>query len=203
MKIALVGATGFIGKYILDEAITRGHQVTALVRHTDKVPASDQVTAQMVDLNNSAALTDALAGHDVAILSFRHMFIDLKALIAAVKASSVARLIVVGGAGSLYVAPGIQLIDTPEFPDSWRPLASAAAEFLQELRKEEELNWAYISPSALIESGKRTGVFRMGKDDLLIDDNGESRISTQDFALAILDETENPSHIRTRFTVGY
>jgi hypothetical protein len=144
-----------------------------------------------------------LAGHEAAIISLHHNGLDLQALINAVKASGVPRLIVVGGAGSLEVAPGVQVVDTPEFPAEWKPIALAAREFLNLLRAEKVLDWTYLSPSAFIEPGERTGKFRLGKDQLLVNEQGESRISNQDFAIALIDELENPTHSQQRFTVGY
>ncbi|MEN0037627.1 MAG: NAD(P)-dependent oxidoreductase [Cellvibrio sp.] len=203
MKVALIGASGFIGQHILAEATNRKHQVTALVRDTSKVAAHPQVTSKALDVHNAAQVTAALVGHDAAIISLHHNGLDLQALINAVKASGVPRLIVVGGAGSLEVAPGVQVVDTPEFPAEWKPIALAAREFLNLLRAEKVLDWTYLSPSAFIEPGERTGKFRLGKDQLLVNEQGESRISNQDFAIALIDELETPTHSQQRFTVGY
>lgn len=126
----------------------------------------------------------------------------IRSIIAAAKAAGVPRLLVVGGAGSLNVAPGKQLIDTPEFPENWKGTAEGARQALALLREESELNWTMLSPSALIEPGRRTGKFRIGDDDLLIGENGASRISVEDFAFAMIDEIERPAHPRRRFTVG-
>lgn len=203
MKIALIGASGFIGQHILAEAINRQHQVTALVRDTSKVAAHPQVTSKTLDIQSAAQATAALAGHEAAIISLHHDRLDLQGLINAVKASGVPRLIVVGGAGSLEVAPGVQLVDTPEFPAEWKAVALAAREFLNLLRAEKTLGWTYLSPSAFIEPGQRTGKFRLGSEQLLVNEQGESRISNQDFAVALIDELENPAHSQQRFTVGY
>lgn len=203
MKVALVGATGFIGQHILKELASRQHQVTALVRHPEKVPSLSGVTPKALEVENLAALTQALAGHDAAVLSFHYLNTDFAALIAAVKASGVGRLLVVGGAASLEVAPGVELLDSPDFPAEWKSVAQAARDFLITLRAERELNWTYLSPSAFIEPGERTGKFRLGRDQLLVNDQGESRISNQDFAVALVDELEHPQHLQQRFTVGY
>jgi putative NADH-flavin reductase len=203
MKIALIGATGFIGQHLLTEALARKHQVTALVRNPTKLIAASGLTSKALDIHNAAQVTTALAGQDAAIISVHHDGLDLHALIDAVKASGVPRLLVVGGAGSLEVAPEVQLVDTPEFPAEWKAVALAAREFLNLLRAEKTLDWTYLSPSALIEPGQRTGKFRLGTEQLLINERGESRISTQDFAVALIDELENPVHSQQRFTVGY
>jgi hypothetical protein len=203
MKVALIGATGFIGQHLLTEALARNHQVTALVRNPAKLPAAAGLTSKAMDIHNAAQVTAALAGQDAAIISVHHDGLDLQALIDAVKASGVPRLLVVGGAGSLEVAPGVQLVDTPEFPAEWKAVALAAREFLNLLRAEKTLDWTYLSPSAFIEPGERTGKFRLGTEQLLVNEQGESRISNQDFAVALIDELENPAHSQQRFTVGY
>jgi len=203
MNIGLIGATGFIGQHLLTEALARKHQVTALVRNPTKLIAASGLTSKALDIHNAAQVTTALAGQDAAIISVHHDGLDLHALIDAVKASGVPRLLVVGGAGSLEVAPGVQLVDTPEFPAEWKAVALAAREFLNLLRAEKTLDWTYLSPSAFIEPGARTGKFRLGKEQLLVNEQGESRISNQDFAVALIDELENPVHSQQRFTVGY
>ena len=203
MKIVLIGATGFIGHYILKEALARKHQVTALVRNPASVEAAEGVTAKALDINNAQEVTSAVAGHEAVIISLHHEGLDFHALIDAVKASGVARLLVVGGAGSLEVAPGVQLVDTPDFPAEWKATALAARDFLNVLRGKKNLDWTYLSPSAFIEPGARTGKFRLGTDQLLLDDKGESRISNQDYAVALIDELENPRYTQQRFTVGY
>ena len=203
MRIALIGATGFIGQYILAEALYRQHQVTALVRDPSKVQPQERLLVEGLDIQDSLQLAKALRGHDAAILSMRHPGLNIPAFLQAVKASGVPRLLVVGGAGSLEVAPGVLLVDTPEFPTQWKEVALAARDFLNLLRGERELEWTFLSPSAVIEPGKRTGVYRLGTDQLLVDAAGKSRISTQDYALALIDELERPTHGRARFTVGY
>ncbi len=203
MTIAIVGATGFIGQHIFNEAVARQHQITALVRNPEKVTLASGVTAKALNLQDAQSLSAALAGHDAAVLSFHYEGQDLRALINAVKASGVKRALFVGGAASLEVAPGVQLLDTPEFPQEWRATASAARELLRVLQGESELNWTYVSPSAFIEPGARTGKFRLGSNQLLLNEKGESRISCEDFAVAVLDELETPAHKQQRFTVGY
>lgn len=203
MKIALIGATGYIGQHLLTEALNRKHQVKALVRNTSKITPAANLVAQAVDIHNSQQLVEALRGQEAVIAAIHHEDLDFHAFINAVKAAGVPRLLVVGGAGSLEVAPGVQLVDTPEFPAQWKAPALAARDFLNVLRGEKNLDWTYLSPSALIEPGQRTGNFRLGSDQLLVNEKGESRISNQDFAVAMIDELETPAHSQTRFTVGY
>lgn len=203
MKVALVGATGFIGSRLLSELTRRGHQVTAIVRNPEKVPASSQVVAKKGDAFDKAALAELLKGHDVAISAVHFLASDADALIGAAKASGVKRYVVVGGAGSLEVAPGVRLIDTPQFPAMYKDEATKGAEFLDRLRGEKELNWTFFSPAALIEPGERTGKFRLGGDQLVVDAQGSSRISAEDYAVALVDELETPKHEDKRFTIGY
>lgn len=201
-RIALVGASGNAGSRILKELSDRGHAVTAIARHADKIAALPGVIAQAGDAGDGAALGRLIAGHDAVISSLRFIDTDARALIETVRASGVKRYLVVGGAGSLEVAPGLRLIDTPEFPAIYKAEASAGADFLALLRGETELEWTFLSPSALFVPGQRTGQFRLGTDTLLSNDQGSS-ISFEDYAIALVDEIERPAHVRQRFTVGY
>lgn len=212
MHIALIGASGFIGSALLKEALARGHKVTALVAHPEKLAAAANLTSQAADALDQARLTAQLKGHDAAISAFsghaqsntREYYVQgTRAIIAATRNADVARLLVVGGAGSLEVAPGLQLVDTPEFPEQWKGTAEGARDALNLLRQESALNWTMLSPSAMIVPGERTGKFRLGTDQLLVDAKGESRISLEDYAVAMIDELEKPAHARQRFTVGY
>jgi putative NADH-flavin reductase len=203
MKIALVGATGNVGSRLLAELLRRGHIVTALVRNTERVPAHAGVTAKRVDVSDKAELIAALAGHDAVISAVPFMGSDPRLLIEAVKAAKVARYLVVGGAGSLEIAPGQRLVDAPAFPAQYRQEALAGAAFLDALRAEPELDWTFLSPSALFVPGDRTAKFRLGGNQLLVDEKGNSAISFEDFAVAMSDELERPAHSRQRFTVGY
>jgi uncharacterized protein len=202
MKTALIGATGHAGSRILSELARRGHTVTAIVRHPDRVPKLAGVTAAEAD-----ALTPALAtllkGHDAAISSMRFLACDAQTLLRAVRDSGVKRYLVVGGAGSLEVRPGSRLIDTPEFPAVYRGESSAGVAFLQALGTVFDLDWTFLSPSAEFVDGARTGKYRLGEDALLHDERGRSWISYEDYAVAMVDEIERPAHIRRRFTVGY
>ena len=203
MKIAIIGATGNVGTRLTDEALRRGHSVTALARQASKLQARNGVTTRDVDVADAQALADALRGDDVVISTVRFLQTTAAQIVDAVKAAGVKRLLVVGGAGSLYAAPGVQLVDTPEFPELYKAEASAGRDFLNALQRESQLEWTFLSPSALFPPGERTGKFRLGKDDLLVDANGKSWISMEDYAIAMLDEIEKPAHSRQRFTVGY
>jgi putative NADH-flavin reductase len=202
MKVALIGASGHAGSRILDELTRRGHHVTAIARNPEKILAGSHVTIRKGDVANKAALAALLKGHDAVISSVRFLGSDPKTLIEAVRASGVKRYFVVGGAGSLEVAPGVKLIETPQFPAAAIPEASKGVEFLDLLRKEHELEWTFLSPSAIFAAGERTGKFRLGKDQLLSNEKGSS-ISLEDYAIATVDELERPKHIRQRFTIGY
>lgn len=203
MKIAVIGASGNAGSRISAELVRRGHSVTAIVRNPEKVTAQAGVTPARGDVTDPAGLVRLLAGHDAAISSVRFLASDPVKLIAAVKEAKVGRYLVVGGAGSLEVAPGVRLVTTPGFPVAYKAEAEAGAMFLDLLRAEKELNWTFLSPSALFVAGERTGKFRLGTDQLLTAADGKSSISFEDFAVALADEIERPAHIRRRFTVGY
>ncbi|SFJ93208.1 hypothetical protein SAMN05216304_1204 [Bosea sp. OK403] len=203
MTIALIGATGFIGSRILSELVSRGHQVTAVVRNPEKVPALAGVTAVKGDIFDKESLARLLAGHDAVISSVHYLASDADALLGAVKQSGVKRYLVVGGAGSLEVAPGVKLFDTPDFPAAYHAEAKKGGAYLERLRQEKVLDWSFLSPSAVIAPGERTGKFRLGGDQLLVDGGGNSAISAEDFAVALVDELEKPAHSRKRFTVGY
>lgn len=203
MKVALIGASGHVGSRILAELARRGHEVTAIVRNPEKVEAGAGITAVKGDVYDEAALARLLSGHDAVISAVHFTASDPQILIRAVKASGVPRYLVVGGAGSLEVAPGVKLVDTPEFPAAYLEEARKGGDFLELLKGERELNWTFLSPSALIQPGERTGRFRLGGDQLLVDEAGKSSISTEDYAVALVDELEQPRHTRRRFTVGY
>ena len=203
MRVALIGASGNVGSRLLAELLNRGHEVTGIVRHTEKLPAQVGLIAKRGDINDEAGLAQLLRGHDAVVSAVRFQSADPRSLTGAVKSAGVKRLLVVGGAGSLEVAPGVQLVDTPDFPSAYKPEATAARDFLNALRDERELDWTFISPSISFAPGDRTGKFRLGKDRLLVGSDGESRISMEDYAIALVDELEKPRHSRERFTVGY
>jgi uncharacterized protein len=212
MKIALIGATGFIGSGLLAEALSRGHTVTALVGRPERLAPANGLTAVGADVLDTEKLARQLAGHDAVISAFSgHAQQDVRgyygrgieSIIAAVKQAKVPRLLMVGGAGSLEVAPGVQVVDTPGFPEQWKASALGARDTLERLRGEAALDWTLLSPAAVIEPGERTGKFRIGGDQLLTDAQGNSRISVQDYAVAMLDELEHPAHTGKRFSVAY
>jgi hypothetical protein len=212
MKIAIIGATGFIGSKLLSEALSRNHQVHALVSRPEKLAVQPNLTPVQTDVLDQAQLAEQLQGFDAVISAFSghaqgdiysYYVEGIHSIIAAAKQAKVPRLLVVGGAGSLEVAPGVELISTPDFPAMYKPSAEGAREALKLLRQETDLNWTMLSPSAVIAPGERTGQFRLGGDQLLVDAEGNSHISVEDFAVAMLDELEQGAHPRARFTVGY
>ena len=202
-KIAIIGATGRAGSQLLEEALRRGHSVTAIARDTSKIGQRTGVVSQNVDALDSAALQAAVAGHDLVISAAHCATLPASAVIGPVKKAGVNRLLVVGGAGSLLLPDGTRVIDSQGFPAEYKAEAGAGAEFLESLRQEQDLDWTFLSPSAEFVEGQRTGKFRIGKDDLLVSSEGRSWITFADFAIAMLDEVEAPKHIRQRFTVGY
>ncbi|MCA1413214.1 NAD(P)-dependent oxidoreductase [Bradyrhizobium sp. NBAIM20] len=203
MKIAVAGASGRAGSEITKELSRRGHTVTAIARNPEKIATLPNVTPTKGDVLDQAGLTKLWAGHDVAVSSVHFLASDPLKLISAAKDSKVGRYLVVGGAGSLEVAPGVKLVTTPNFPAQYKAEAEAGSAFLDLLRQEKDLNWTFISPSALFEEGERTGKFRLGTDQLLADANGKSWITFADYAIALADEIEKPAHLTQRFTVGY
>ena len=203
MKIAVTGASGRAGSAITAELARRGHSITAIARNPDRIAKLAGVTAVAGDANDRAALAKLWAGHDAAVSSIHFTASDVETLIGAAGDSGVPRYLVVGGAGSLEVAPGVRLVTTPNFPAQYKAEAEKGAAFLDRLQREKELNWTFLSPSALFEPGSRTGKFRLGDDQLLVDSVGKSWISFEDFAVAMADEIERPAHARKRFTVGY
>jgi uncharacterized protein len=200
--IALIGASGRAGSRILKELSERGHAVTAIARNPEKIAPLPKVTTKKGDAWDKNGLAALLRGHDAVVSAVHFSASDAQTLIGAVRVSGVKRYLVVGGAGSLEVAPGKRLIDQPDFPAAYKAEAAKGAEFLDVLKNEKELDWTFLSPSALFDEGKRTGKFRLGKDTLLTNDQGSS-ISFEDYAIALVDEIEKPAHSRQRFTVGY
>lgn len=201
-RIALIGASGNAGSRILKELSDRGHEVTAIARHPENIAALPGVTARKGDVHDQDGLAALLKGHDAVISSVHFTASDSNILIEAVRAAGVVRYLVVGGAGSLEVAPGQRLVDQPDFPAEYKGEARGGAAFLDRLKTVEDLDWTFLSPSALFVPGERTGKFRLGKDQLLVGENG-STISFEDYAIAMVDEVEKPAQIRRRFTVGY
>lgn len=209
MNVVLYGATGKTGSRILKELQSRGHQVKAVVRDPAKLPPSLGLTIEAGNLNDVYGIIRAIRGADAVISAYAPPMDAVEELVAvtkhltdAVKAAGEPRLLVVGGAGSLEIVPGVQLIDTPALPEAWRPIALAHRGALQVL-KSSDVNWTYLSPAAFFGPGERTGKFRLGKDDLIANEQGESRVSMEDYAIALVDELERPQHFCQRFSVGY
>ncbi|MFL6874164.1 NAD(P)-dependent oxidoreductase [Pseudomonas marginalis] len=202
-KIAIIGATGRVGSQLLEEALRRGHSVVAIARNTDKLAVRPGVTVKQVDALDANALEQAISGSDVVISAAHFATLPASAVIGPVKKAGVKRLLVVGGAGSLLLPGGGRVIDSEGFPAEYKAEASAGAAFLDVLRQEKDLDWTFLSPSALFDGTQRTGKFRLGQDDLLVSSDGSSSISFADYAIAMLDEVETPKHSRQRFTVGY
>ncbi|QJT27454.1 NAD(P)-dependent oxidoreductase [Aeromonas media] len=212
MKIALIGASGFVGSAILNEAVRRGHHVTAIVRDVSKVAPHPQVRAMAVDAQDPQALAEVLKGHDRVISAYNPGWSTpdihdqyLKGANAIVEAANAAHswLLVVGGAGSLEVAPGVQLVDTPEFPAEWKQGALAARDGLTALRRETTLDWRFVSPPVLLEPGEKRGGYRLGGDQVLFSGDQPAGITVSDLADGVLNEAERPAHLRQRFTLGY
>lgn len=214
-KVALIGATGFVGKAILAELTQRGHHVTAITRNPEGITGNN-VTALKVDVLNAKELAEAVKGHDAVISAYNpgwknpnlyNEFLEgASAIQQGVKNSGVKRLLVIGGAGSLFVAEGVQKVDTPGFPEEWKPGALAARDYLNTLKQEKDLEWTFLSPAIEMHqgtSGVRKGTYRTGLDTPVYNDEKRSIISVEDVAVAIVDELENPKHIRMRFTVAY
>jgi len=213
MKVALLGATGFVGSALLEELLDRGHDVTAIVRNTGKLKERDHLTPVSGDVYDTTKLATLLRGHDAVISAFNpgwknpNLYDDQVrgtiSIIAAIKAAGVKRVLWVGGAGGLEISPGVRVVDNPGMPDWVKPGSLATINALDQLRKESELDWSFLAPAQTLKPGERTGKFRTGEGQLLIDAEGISEISLQDFALAMVNELEHPTHIRQRFTVGY
>jgi uncharacterized protein len=203
MQIAIVGATGNVGSRLVDEALSRGHGVTAVARNASRLPPDAGSTFSAADATDPAQLSEALRGHDVVVSATPFRNVEPDSLIGAVRQSRVNRYLVVGGAGSLEVSPGHALVDSPDFPALYREEALAGKVLLEALRKVNDLDWTMLSPSALFTAGKRTGAYRLGQSSLLTAADGKSWISFEDFAIAMLNEVEHPKHVRQRFTVGY
>ena len=216
MKIALIGATGFVGEPLVAELLQRGHAVTALARNPAKLPPRAGLATQALDVYDIDAVAAAVKGHDAVISAFNPGWDDpalyerfmrgSQAIVTGVEQSGVKRLLVVGGAGSLFVAPGVQLVDTPEFashvPPNIVPGAKAARDALTAMRGNTALDWTFLSPPAMLAPGERTGQYRVGGEELLMGAAGPAGIPVADLAVAIADEIEQPKHVRARFTVA-
>jgi uncharacterized protein len=211
MELIVFGASGLLGSRIVTEALERQHEVTAVARDASRLDARDgRVRTASADATDADSVAAVAAGHDVAISAVTQheapeMLADAaRGLLEGLARAGVPRLISVGGAGSLEVAPGRRLVDTPDFHEEWKPEALAAADALEVFRRADTpVEWSFVSPGALLAPGERTGHYRLGGDQLLVDETGRSGISMEDFAIAILDEAEHPKHARARFTAAY
>lgn len=216
--VILIGASGFVGSAILEELLNRGHHVTAIVRTPNKLTQSHtNLKVEVMDVEDRNALVQVCHGQDAVISVYNpgwgnpEIYEDTlrvyPLILEAVKASGVKRFLVVGGAGSLFVKPGLRLVDTGTLPEAWLPgVKSLSKFFLETLTAEQELDWVFFSPAANLgnlQKGVRTGKFRLGKDDLIVDEKGDSFISVEDYAMAMVDELEQENHHRERFTIGY
>jgi putative NADH-flavin reductase len=209
MNVTLFGATGNAGGRILKELLARGHRVTAVVRDPAKLPQQAGLMIRKGDLSDVTLVAEAVKGTEAVIsaygpgLSSPQNLVDAtRTTVAALKQAGVQRLLMVGGAGSLEVAPGVQLVDSGYLPAEWKPIALAHREAL-EILKASDLDWTSLCPASFFEPGQRTGVFRLGKDNLIANEKGESRISMEDYAIAMVDELERHAHSRQRFSIGY
>lgn len=213
MKISIIGATGFVGKALVAEALLRHHQVTAISRHSNQLSQHAHLITATGDITDIPWLTSRLKGQDVVISAFNggwanpNLYQDTlagnHAILQAVQKSLVKRFIVVGGAGSLKITSGIDLIDSPDFPAEIKPGAQAMREFKNQLQSIHSLDWTYVSPAAILEEGERTETFRLGGNQLLMNGNTPAKISVEDLAVAILDEVNNGQFIRQQFTAAY
>jgi len=213
MKVALIGATGFVGSALLQELLQRGHRVTALARHPAKLSVHDGLAVRQADVLDAAQVAAAVQGQDAVLSAYNpgwgepdihDLFLKgSDAILAGVQQAGVKRYVTVGGAGSLYVAPGVQLVDTPDFPAAYKPGALAAREALNRIRAASTLDWTFVSPPILLEPGERTGRYRLGEDAPLMDGDQPGRISVADLAVAIVDELETPRHLQRRFTLAH
>jgi putative NADH-flavin reductase len=213
MKIAIIGATGFVGSAILNELANRNHDITAIARNPKETSTATWVAA---DIFNVDALAEVLKGNDVIINAYNpgwtnpniydDFLVGSKSIQEAVKKSGVKRFITIGGAGSLFVAPDLQAVDTPDFPKEIYPGASAARDYLNIIKEEKDLDWAFFSPAFEMHAGTktgRTGKYRLGLENPVFNEEQRSILSVEDLAVVIADETETPKHHQVRFTAGY
>lgn len=220
-KVALIGASGFVGSAILNELLNRGYQVEALVRNPEKVTVSNPaLTVTKVDVADQQSLEAIIKGYDNVISAYipgwanpnlyEDTLCNYPKILNAAKNAGVKRLLIVGGAGTLFVKPGVRLIDTGTLPAEWIPGVKSMGEFyLNTLTNENDIDWVFFSPAGNLGDmgangpGKRTGVYCLGKDDMIFDENGNSFISVEDYAKAMVDELAEPAHHKERFTIGY
>ena len=214
-NVALIGASGFVGNAILHELLTRGHKVTAIVRNPQKIDVENPNLAVIkADVSDTNGLINACKGKDAVISTppvvfwnphiYEETLRNYPLILDAVKQSGVKRLLCVGGAGTLFCAPGLRVVDSGVIPEAIMGGVKSLGEFyLNTLMNEKDIDWVFFSPAGTLELGQRTGKFRLGKDELIVDENGNSHISVEDYAVSMVDELENPKHHYERFTIGY
>jgi uncharacterized protein len=209
MHLALYGASGNSGSRILTELLTRGHQVTAIARDPAKLTPRPGLSVVQGDLASVSGIAATIKGTDAVVSAYApppddtdQLLPVTERLVEAVKQAGVPRLLIVGGAGSLEVAPGVTVIASGHLPAEWMPIAVSHANLLDQLKK-TDINWTYFSPAGFFVPGERTGKFRLGTNQLIANEQGDSRISLEDYAIALVDELEAPQHERERFTIGY
>jgi len=214
-EIVLIGASGFVGSAILKEALDRGHKVTAVMRHPKKITAVHKnLVVKQGDVSLSDTVTDLLNGADAVISAYNPGWQNpliaeettkvYRYILDGVRQAGVKRFLVVGGAGSLFISHGIRLMDAGVMPEFILPAVRSLADiYLIDLMAEKSIDWVFFSPAGNLEPGLRTGKFRIGKDELIVNEEGESKISVQDYAMAMIDELEKPAHHQERFTIGY
>jgi len=212
-KIALIGASGFVGTALLQESLLRGHVITAIARKHEHFSRYRSIRAESADIYDTAALTRVLLASDIVINAWHpgagadkpyHQFLEGNhSIFQAVKEAGANRYLMIGNAGTLYIAPAMQWVDAPESAASWRPVPAAHRDYLLKLQNETALDWTYITPPFELVAGYRTGLYRTGDHRPVYNEQGRSIISVQDFAVAVFDEVEDSRHIRRQFTVGY
>ena len=214
-NVVLIGASGFVGTAILNELLNRGHKVTAIVRDPTKVTASNpNLKVVQADVTDTDVLIEASKGKDAVISAYNpgwknpniyeETLKNYPLIVDSVKKAGVERLLIVGGAGTLFYAPGKMVMDADDIPAKLLPGIKSLGEFyLNTLRKENDIDWIFLSPAANMTPGERTGKFRIGKDDLVVGVNGDSNISVEDYAVAMVDELEQKHHHKERFSIGY
>lgn len=216
-NVLLIGATGYVGSALLNELVNRGHNVTAVVRNAEKLAGRAGVESVEEDVTNVEGIASLAKGKDAVISAYNpgwgnprqyeETLENYPLIVEAAKEAGVERLLIVGGAGTLFVKPGVRLVDTGTLPEAWLSGVKSLGEFyLNTLMKEQDIDWVFLSPAANLgnlQPGKRTGTYRVGKDDMLVDEEGNSFISVEDYAVAMIDELETPKHHKERFTVAY
>lgn len=214
-KTALIGASGFVGSAILKELLSRGYEVEALVRNPENVKVNNpHLTVKKVDVADTKALAADLKGYDTIISAYNPGWTNpdiynltlqnYPRILEAAKEAGVKRLLIVGGAGTLFCAPGLRVVDSGAIPaEIMGGVKSLGKFYLETLNNEKDIDWVFFSPAGVLESGEATGTYRLGKDDLIVDSNGNSHITVGDYAKAMVDELDTPSHHKERFTIGY